>query len=187
MIARLSRFFLRLFGWKTSAILPPGVEKAVLIVAPHTSYYDFVVGRLTFWAARIKIKVLIKKESFGFPFGIVLRQLGGVPVDRGKKNNLVEEVAELYRQHDKMIVVITPEGTRKKVRHWKRGFYQIAMAANVPIAMAYIDYANKTGGIGPMFYPTGDYDRDIQEIMKFYRDISGRHPERFSVDLPQKK
>jgi 1-acyl-sn-glycerol-3-phosphate acyltransferase len=183
MMTVLSRFILRLFGWHTHAVMPAGIDKAVMIVAPHTSYWDFVVGKMTFWSSRCEIKVLIKAESFFFPLGWLLRQLGGVPVARGQKNNLVGQVTELFNNNKKMIVVITPEGTRRKVRHWKKGFYYIAMEAKVPIALAFIDYGTKTGGIGPMFYPTGDYEKDMAVIMEYYRDKKGRHPERFNLHL----
>jgi 1-acyl-sn-glycerol-3-phosphate acyltransferase len=187
MISVLSRFILRLFGWHTNAVLPEGVVKVMMIVAPHTSYWDFVVGRMTFWSSKLKIRVLIKKEAFVFPLGWFLRRLGGVPVARGKKNNLVEQVADLFEKNPTLVVVITPEGTRRKVRHWKKGFYFIAMEARVPIALAFIDYGTKTGGIGPLFYPTGDYEKDMAVIMDFYRDKKGLHPERFNLSLHQEQ
>jgi 1-acyl-sn-glycerol-3-phosphate acyltransferase len=179
MIRRISHIVLRLFGWHTSGLLPEGVKKAVIIVAPHTSYYDFVIGRLTFWASGVKIRVLIKSESFFFPLGIFLRWLGGVPVVRGQKNNLIDQVTELFDKSKELVVVITPEGTRKKVRQWKKGFYLIAVQAQVPIALGYIDYSKKRGGVGPLIMPTGDYDKDMEKILEFYKGIKGRHPERF--------
>ena len=95
---------------------------------------------------------------------------------------MVDQVADLFHSNKTMMVVITPEGTHRKVRHWKKGFYQIAVAANVPIALAFIDYGTKTGGIGPLFYPTGNYESDIKEIMDFYKDKKGRFPEQFNVN-----
>jgi 1-acyl-sn-glycerol-3-phosphate acyltransferase len=182
MISTISRFILRCFGWHTNAVLPEEIVKAVVIVAPHTSYRDFVIGRMTFWSSRLKIRVLIKKEVFVGPLGWLLRHLGGVPVARGQKNNMVDQVADLFRNNETMVVVITPEGTRRRVKHWKKGFYQIAMAANVPIALAFIDYGTKTGGIGPLFYPTGNYEADIINIMDFYKDKKGRHPNQFNLN-----
>ncbi len=181
MLAKVSLFFLRLFGWNTSGSLPPGVEKAILIVAPHTSNWDFVIGRLTFWSSRVKIRVLIKKEVFVFPFGILLRKMGAVPVARGKKNNMVDQVVDLLNQNEKMVVVITPEGTRQLTRKWKKGFYLIAMQAQVPIVLAFIDYRKKTGGVGPILHPTGDFEKDMEFIQNFYKEKSARHPERFSL------
>jgi len=187
MIPLLSRIILRLFGWHTNAVLPEDVVKAVMIVAPHTSYWDFVVGRMTFWSSKLKIRVLIKKEAFVGPLGWLLRRLGGVPVARGHKNNMVEQVAGLFHDNPTMVVVITPEGTRKKVGHWKKGFYNIAMEAGVPIALAFIDYGTRTGGIGPLFYPTGNYEKDMEVIMDFYKDKKGLHPEKFNLNIAQEK
>ena len=184
MLSRLSAFCLRLFGWKTSGVLPDGIEKAVLIVAPHTSYWDFIVGRLTFWAGKVKIRLLIKKEVFVFPLGTILKMAGGVPVARGKKNDMVDQVVDLFGKYRSLVVVITPEGTRRKVRKWKKGFYLIALKARVPIALAYIDYGKKIGGIGPILYPTGDYEKDMDFIYRFYSDKTGRHPERFQIPRP---
>jgi 1-acyl-sn-glycerol-3-phosphate acyltransferase len=152
-----------------------------MIVAPHTSYYDFVIGRLTFWASRVKIRVLIKAEVFVFPFGMFLKHFGGVPVTRGKKNNMVEQISDLFGKSEHMIVVITPEGTRRLTRQWKKGFYLIALEAKVPIALAFIDYGNKTGGVGPVITPTGDYKKDMEFIMNFYKDKTARHPDRFNL------
>jgi 1-acyl-sn-glycerol-3-phosphate acyltransferase len=181
MITALSRFILRLFGWRTSAILPENIVKVVLIVAPHTSYWDFVIGRMTFWSSKLKIKVLIKKEVFFFPLGWFLRRLGGVPVARRQRNNLVEQATEVFQKNPTMVLVITPEGTRRKVHHWKKGFYYIAMEAKVPIALGFIDYGTKTGGIGPLIYPTGNYEKDLAVIMDFYHDKKGRYPEKFNL------
>ena len=185
MLGRISHLILNLFGWHTSGTLPPGIDNAVMIVAPHTSAWDFVIGRLTFYGTGPKLRVLIKKEAFFFPLGFLLKLLGGVPVDRGKKNYMVENVASLFKEYKSLVVVITPEGTRRVVRHWKKGFYMIAMEAKVPIALAFIDYRNKTGGVGSLLYPSGDFDKDMEIIYDFYRDKTPRHPERFY--LPEKR
>jgi 1-acyl-sn-glycerol-3-phosphate acyltransferase len=113
---------LKMFGWNTSGKLPDGITKAVLIVAPHTSYWDFVIGRLTFGASKVKVRVLIKEEAFFFPISGLLKALGGVPVARGKKNNMVDKAVEYLGVNDHLVVVITPEGSRKLVRQWKKGF-----------------------------------------------------------------
>jgi 1-acyl-sn-glycerol-3-phosphate acyltransferase len=181
MISKSSNFILRLFGWDTSGAIPAGIKKAIMIVAPHTSYWDFVIGRLTFWGSKVRIRVLIKKEVFVFPVGILLKKLGGLPVARGKKNNMIDEVVKLFNEAESLVVVITPEGTRRLVRQWKKGFYLIALAAKVPIALGYIDYANKKGGVGPILYPSGDYDKDMAFINDFYHDKTGKHPEKFNL------
>jgi len=184
MIRLLSKGILKLIGWNTNGALPDGIRRAVVISAPHTSYWDFVIGRLTFWAIQVNIRFLIKKEVFFFPLGWFLKQLGGLPVDRGKyKSNMVTQVTELFRQYDDLVVVITPEGTRRRVPYWKKGFYLIALESNVPLALSFIDYRNKTGGIGPIIYPSGNYNEDMQKIQAFYQDKTGRHPERFNHTL----
>lgn len=178
----LSACILRLFGWHTDGALPAGIRKAVVISAPHTSLWDFVVGRLTFWAIRVNIRFLIKDEMFFFPLGHFLKWMGGVPVKRGKyKSNMVGDVAALFRKYDDLVVVITPEGTRKKVEQWKKGFYMIAQEANVPIALSFIDYRTKTGGVGPILYPTGNYEEDFKVIRDYYRTMTAKHPERFNL------
>ena len=179
MTGKISQLILNLFGWHTNGFLPPGISQAVMIVAPHTSLWDFVIGRLTFYGTGPKLKVLIKKEAFVFPLNFLLKMLGGIPVDRGKKNNMVENVASLYKVYKSLVVVITPEGTRRLARHWKKGFYLIALEAKVPIALAFIDYQNKTGGVGPLLYPSGDFEKDMAIIYDFYSDKTARHPERF--------
>jgi 1-acyl-sn-glycerol-3-phosphate acyltransferase len=182
----LSDTILKLFGWRTSSILPEGVTKAVLIVAPHTSYWDFVIGRLTFGASKLKVRVLIKEESFFFPIGIFLKWLGGVPVARGNaKNNMVDKAVEYLATHDNLALVITPEGSRKLVRQWKKGFYLIAEKAKVPILLGYIDYGRKTGGVGPMLVPTGDFDKDLTWIQEFYKGMTACHPECFNLSQPE--
>jgi len=182
MFRWLSKAILRLFGWNTNGALPDGIKKAVVVSAPHTSYWDFVVGRLTFWAIRINIRFLIKKESFVFPLGWLMERIGGLPVDRGKfKSNMVSQVVQMFREHDELVVVITPEGTRRRVEHWKKGFYLIAMEAGVPLALSFIDYRTRTGGVGPVFHPSGDYEKDMIFIQDFYRDKTPCHPERFNL------
>jgi 1-acyl-sn-glycerol-3-phosphate acyltransferase len=177
----LSRFILWLFGWKIQNLIPEGTKKAVIIAAPHTSNLDFFIGRLAYWKVGVDIKFLIKKEAFKFPYGGLLRMSGGIPVDRSRNNKMVEQISEMMNQKDTFFIMITPEGTRKPNPHWKKGFYHIAMATGVPIAIGFLDYAKKEGGIGQMLYPSGDYDKDIKVIKDFYRDKTGRHPERFAL------
>jgi len=182
MVSWLSKKALRLIGWHTSGKLPQGIRQAVLIVAPHTSYWDFVIGRLTFWASHVNVRFLIKKEVFIFPIGFLLMKLGGIPVARGKrKNMMIDQVVDLFRENEDFVMVITPEGTRRQVRQWKKGFYMIAVKAAVPIALGFIDYSKKTGGIGPVIQPTGNFDKDMDFITDFYKDKTPRHPERFHL------
>ncbi len=177
----LSKFIFKITGWKTVGGIPPELTKAVFIIAPHTSNLDFFIGRLYCFIKRIPIKVMIKKESFAGPFGGLLKKAGGVPIDRSLSTSLVYQIVQLFKEYDPFFFAITPEGTRKRVEKWKSGFYHIAVKANVPILLSYIDYEKKEAGIGRVFYPTGDFEKDFKEIEGFYRGRKGRHPENFNL------
>jgi 1-acyl-sn-glycerol-3-phosphate acyltransferase len=131
----------------------------------------------------------MKKEWFKFPFKQLIEPIGGLPIDRGPRGDgshklsAVEAMADLFNQHDELILVITPEGTRSKVSKWKTGFYHIARKANVPIVLSYLDYENKKGVVGKIMYPSDDLDADMTEIMDFYRTHGhGKYPDQFSID-----
>jgi len=172
-----SHFILKAIGWDIKKEIPDHIKKAVVIVAPHSSYWDFVMGRISYWHMGVDTKFLIKKEAFFWPLGGLLRKLGGIPVNRGKAGRMTEAVAKMFDENDSLFITITPEGTRTLVKKWKRGFYRIAMTANVPIIFGVLDYANKTGGMKKVFYPTGNIEEDIKEIKSFYKDIKGKNPE----------
>ncbi len=179
---KLLQFVLiKIFGWEITGKIPPEIKKAVIIVAPHTSLWDFVIGRIAFWYLNVEVKFMIKSEAFKWPFGYFLRKLGGVPVKRGRPAYLLLQILKMFNNNDSFFTVITPEGTRSLVKEWKRGFYEIATKAGVPIILAFIDYKYKKGGLGPVFYPTGDYEKDLKEIEKFYMRFHGKHPERFNL------
>jgi 1-acyl-sn-glycerol-3-phosphate acyltransferase len=175
----LASILLKLMGWKINNVIPPGTKKCVIVVAPHTSYWDFVIGRLAYWKMGIKAKFLIKKEAFKFPYKRMLRNMGGIPVDRSRSNKMVDQIVDMFNEADSLIIVITPEGTRKPVKHWKKGFYYIAHKANVPIALAYINWGKKEGGVGKIMNPDGNIDDQMAEMMDFYRGMTGKHPEKF--------
>lgn len=172
---------MKILGWEISGTLPEGVTKAVIIVAPHTSLWDFVYGRLAFWILDIPVKFMISAKYFKFPLGNLLTILGGEPVTKSNPLRLLLEILNKYKTSKSFYVVITPEGTRSLVEEWKKGFYQIATRAEVPIVLAYIDYKVKKGGLGPVFYPSGDYEKDLPVIQKFYLKFHARHPERFNL------
>lgn len=177
----ISLFILKLFGWKIEGKFPD-VKKAIVLVAPHTSMYDFVLGRLFFNVMRIRVNFLIKKELFFFPLGYLLKSLGALPVQRGSvKSNMADIVTQKLLDSKSMYIVITPEGTRKKTANWKRGFYQIAQKSNVPLILGAIDYKKKLLIIGNQFHITGDYNDDIKKIKRYYVNITPRHPENFTV------
>lgn len=179
-MGKIARILFRWSGWRLVGDLPQS-GKFVVVSAPHTSNWDFIVGRLFYLAYDINPKVLIKKESFFFPMGYFLRKLGGVPVDRTGHNAIINSAVRALNQSDDMFLTITPEGTRKLNPNWKLGFYYIALKAKVPLLLSYFDYKHKTVGVGDIFMPTGDVPGDMRRIKLFYKDIHPRHPERFSV------
>jgi 1-acyl-sn-glycerol-3-phosphate acyltransferase len=174
----LSLALLRLLGWRVEGALPAGVTKAVLIAAPHTSNWDLPYTLMTGFALRLNLYWMGKASIFRAPFGGVMRWLGGIAVDRSRTNNLVAASVEAIRAADGPLqLVVPPEGTRSKVRYWKTGFYHIAHGAGVPIVLSYMDYARKISGLGPVFHPTGDIDRDMETIKAFYAPFKGKNPD----------
>ena len=164
----ISKALLRLMGWKTGPIIED-VPKCVICAAPHTSNWDLIIGKLFYASIGRDARFLIKKEWFFFPFNLIFKSIGGIPVDRSKRTSITDQVAEMFAHYDKLQVCITPEGTRKHVEEWKKGFYYIALKAGVPIVMAYIDMKTKNIGLLGVFHPTGDADKDIAEIRENYK------------------
>ena len=178
----ISKIFLKILGWKIKGAMPAGLTKAVVIAAPHTSNWDFVIGRAGFHVLGIKkINFLIKKEIFFFPVGPLIKSWGAIPVDRGKNNNTVSMVEKMYKENETLLLLITPEGTRKYIEHWKKGFYHVAMSAKVPVILSYVDYKNKEGGVGPVLYPTGNYEEDMKFIKDFYKTKTAKFPDQFNL------
>lgn len=180
MFRWIFRQYFKLTGWKVVGEKPP-YSKYLFIVAPHTSQTDFILGKMYCVMNKLSTRFLIKKEAFWFPLGLLLKALGGVPVDRTGRQPLAKQMVDQFKQHDSFILVITPEGTRKMVTKWKKGFHFIAKEAGVPIVLAFIDYKTKTLGIGPAILKMSNYEEDIQTIKSFYRGMEGRHPGQFSV------
>ena len=166
-----------MLGWSIEGEKPP-YKKYVLTAAPHTSNWDFVVAVAAFYILGIKGKMTIKKDLFFFPLGIILRFLGGFPIDRKNKNaGAVEQMKEELDRREEFVFLVTPEGTRSYNPNWKKGFYYLALAAEVPIVMGYVDYGKKIAGVGPSFFPSGDVDGDIEKMKNFYKDKNGRFPD----------
>jgi 1-acyl-sn-glycerol-3-phosphate acyltransferase len=177
----ISDLLLNITGWKIDNEIAEDVKKAVIIVAPHLSYWDFIIGKFSFWHLEIDSKLLIKKEAFFWPLGKLLRSLGGIPVNRTKASRLTSVVAKMFDEHNSLFNTITTEGTRSLVKNWKLGFYYIACAANVPIILGLFDYKNKTGGMKELFYLTGNLEKDLVEIQSFYKGIDGKNPEKSKI------
>jgi 1-acyl-sn-glycerol-3-phosphate acyltransferase len=170
----LSILILKLAGWKVSGHVPD-IPKFVMIAAPHTSNWDLPYTLFVAFAMKVKIYWMGKKELFRPPFGPLLRWLGGIPIDRSKSNGVVGQSIQQLQDAEKLVLTVPPTGTRRKVMHWKTGFYHIAHGAGVPIVLGFLDYGRKMGGVGPLFYPTGDINADMKEIQAFYKDIQGRN------------
>lgn len=169
---------LKLAGWRIVGEIPG--PKSVLIGAPHTSNWDLFIALLTFWTLSIPARWVGKHTIFRWPIGGLLRRLGGIPLDRTTTRDFVRQVVEWFERESELTLVIAPEGTRSRRDHWRSGFYWIAHGAGVPIALGFADYANRIGGIGESFMPTGDTEADMERICAFYADKTGKHPEKRS-------
>ncbi|MFA6303211.1 MAG: lysophospholipid acyltransferase family protein [Legionella sp.] len=175
----LSSILLKLMGWKLVGALPDE-KKYIIIVAPHTSNWDMVIGLVARFSLGIKIRFLAKSQIFRFPFVSLLNFIGAIPVDRSKSGHLVEQITQLFKESPTMRLAITPEGTRRQVSRWKEGFYHMAFQANVPIVMIGFDYPSKEIRIAKPFKPSGDIVQDFAHILEFFRTIRGCYPK----DLP---
>ena len=176
----LSLAVLKLAGWKVSGQLPANGRKCVLIAAPHTSNWDLPYTLMVAFALRLNIYWMGKEQIFKPPFRGLMMWLGGIPVRRESANNLVAASIESLQSADGPVqLVVPPEGTRSKARYWKTGFYYIAVGAQVPIVMAYMDYERKISGLGPVFEPTGDIEADMVTIKAFYAPFKGKNPSQF--------
>jgi len=158
----------------------PKINKYVIIVAPHTSDWDLFYGIILAYAMKLDTIYVAKKELFRWPFFLLMRRSGGIPVDRASHTHFVEYMASQFEKSEKFVLAMAPEGTRHKKDCWKSGFYYIALKAQVPIQLAFIDYERKTGGAGPLIYPKGDLKKDMEVIRNFYLTVKGKYPEKAS-------
>ncbi len=179
----MASLVLRILGWKIVGNLPAGAKKCVVVMAPHTSNIDFVFGWLGYSSLGINSHFLIKKEAFKWFSSPLLQAMGGIPVNRGRSSNLVLQLVDEFEKREKLVLTITPEGTRKPNKHWKKGFYLIAQETNVPLVMGFLDYKNKIGGFGPSFYPSDNYEADLEKIRTFYGTKTARYPENFLLPV----
>lgn len=173
-LKRFSCIVLKMIGWR-ALDKREGEKKYLMLAAPHTSNWDFPIFLLIGFTLEIKAYWLGKNSLFKWPFGGLFRWLGGIPVDRSKNSNMVQQCIDHFNSTTELIIVTAPEGTRSRVKKWKTGFYHIANGANVAIALGYLDYKDKQGGIAGVFQPTGEIDSDLKKIKAFYAGISGRH------------
>nr|WKN40190.1 1-acyl-sn-glycerol-3-phosphate acyltransferase [Tunicatimonas sp. TK19036] len=179
----IAKIIFAISGWSVNWDYPRHVHKAVMIGAPHTSNWDIVYALSALHIMGIPIRFTIKKEWMKPPIGILLKALGAIPIDRQskgfRKGSMVDAMAQLFDERERLVIMVTPEGTRKHAKRWRSGFYHVANQANVPIILGYLDYKKKEAGIRPEpFYPTGDAEQDIERIKEFYRTIHAKFPEK---------
>ncbi|WP_240732474.1 1-acyl-sn-glycerol-3-phosphate acyltransferase [Dyella terrae] len=170
----LARVLLRMSGWRLVGTLPD-VPKLILIGAPHSSYWDGLWGLLMKIGLGVDINIMIKKEVLDGPLGLILRPIGMIPINRKAALNVVDQMVERFNAKDRLWLGITPEGTRKKVTHWKSGFLRIAHDANVPIQTLFLDYPTKTFTLGPVVTTTDDHEADMARIRALFKPYRGKH------------
>ncbi len=182
MIINLFIWWFKFKGWKINEHIPKHVAKCVVIAAPHTSNWDFVYTLAVCKMVGIKMRYLIKKELFFWPLSIFFTATGGISVERKQKQNMVDTYVDIFNAADEMILLIPAEGTRARVEKWKSGFYHIAIKANIPVMMGYLDYKKKEAGFGEALYMTDSVENDLSIIKAFYKDKVGKHPQDFNID-----
>jgi 1-acyl-sn-glycerol-3-phosphate acyltransferase len=185
MLKSICTMLFKSTGWKFQSDLPSDLRSFVFLGAPHTSNYDFVPAMAVAKLLRRNARFVIKSEWLKFPLGLVLKPAGAVGLDRkklkmGSASN-TDLMAQLFKEYNELVLMISPEGTRGANPQWKTGFYYIAQKAQVPIVLGYGDYSKKIAGTGPVIYPT-DFESDMRKIMDFYREVTGRAPENFKLD-----
>jgi 1-acyl-sn-glycerol-3-phosphate acyltransferase len=174
----LGRFMIRIRGWGFEGDIPDE-PKMILLVAPHTSNWDFLTGLWAKFALRLKANFLGKHSLFWWPFGVFLRSIGGIAIDRSKAAGIADDSARAFREHAQLMLVIAPEGTRSKSPKWKSGFHRIAVAADVPILPIVFDYPKKVIRFAPLFRATGDYEKDLAEIQSHFSAKMAVRPENY--------
>ncbi len=173
----IAKWLLKLLGWTYSGGIP-NIDKCVIIVAPHTSNWDFVLGISLKLALKLDLSYLGKNSLFKWYSGWFFKGLGGIPVDRVSHQNIVEQVVQKFDISSRLWLALSPEGTRTKINYWRSGFYHIALAANVPIVTVYIDATTKSLGFGPIVKLTGDVDKDMAIFRDFFNTKTGICPEK---------
>ena len=173
----LGKIFLGMWGFKIDGKYPYDLPKKIFAVVPHTSWWDFFLGLFVRASLGAKIQFVAKDSLFFPPLGWIMKALGGIPVDRSKRNNFVDAVVDIYNSRSELAIAIAPEGTRKKVDKFKTGFYHIARNANIPIVPIQFNYANKRVHFGKPIYPGDDTETDIKALEEYFRGIKGKNAE----------
>lgn len=178
---RIARAMLRLTGWQAGPF--PDIQRAVIAGGPHTSNWDGVLALVSRSALQQDVNVMIKHSLFKGPLGWWLRKLGAIPIERGQAGGMVEQTVAQFRQRDKLLIAVTPEGTRSNAEQWRLGFYHIAKQANVPIILALADYQAKTFSFPVVIYPSDDMEADLQQIYAHFASATPKHPGKLSVPV----
>ena len=174
----ITRFiFFKLMGWQIKGSFDPSIKKSVVIVAPHTSWHDFYIGVFVRRILKTQINFIAKKELFKPPFGWYFKWMGGAPLDRASGQNKVKTIAKIFSEKEEFRLALSPEGTRKKVKNWKTGFYYIAKTANVPVIPVAFDYKTKSVLIGEPHYLTNDIAVDTKNLREHYKNVIGKIPD----------
>ena len=181
VISAICQFCLFVRGWKIQGT-PPNARKYVVIAVPHTSNWDFPLALAMAFVYRFDMHWMGKESLFSGWRGPVMRWLGGIPINRSSRNNVVAQTIAAFQARERLIIAIPPEGTRSKVEKWKTGFYYIALGAKVPIALGFLDYRRKVGGFLSTFFPTGDIEKDMAEMRACYSGIAGKYSDQCVVD-----
>lgn len=177
----LCRFFYHnVLRWKAEVAFPH-FKKCIFCVAPHTSNFDLLLGKLLIGSIGMESGFMMKKEWFFFPLGYLFRWMGGIPVHRDKHTSMVDQVIQKIGESDTFHLAITPEGTRSANPNWKKGFYYIALGARIPIVLAGFDYRTKCITVTKYLMPSGDIEQDMKEIKLYFKDFTGKHPEKFQL------
>ncbi|MEI6747643.1 MAG: 1-acyl-sn-glycerol-3-phosphate acyltransferase [Bacteroidales bacterium] len=181
MFRLLSKLILVLAGWKVIGKEYKDIKRCIVVMAPHTSNWDFVLGRLGYASLGMEVHFLMKKESFKFPLGYLIKVIGGIPVDRKHSTNVISIITDMFRTKEHLILTITPEATRSLNHNWKRGFYYIALQSDIPLLLGYLDFSKKEAGLGCVVIPTGNYEQDMVKIEAFYKTKTALYPEKFNL------
>jgi 1-acyl-sn-glycerol-3-phosphate acyltransferase len=174
----LATLFLRAAGWRFEGEIP-SERRYVLIAAPHTSNWDLIYLLAFAWYCGVSVNWMGKHQIFAGPQGPLMKALGGIPVRRDRKNDLVSQMTKAFSERDSLVLTVPPEGTRAPAPYWKSGFYRIALAAGVPIIPSFLDYAERCGGFGPAFHPTGNVREDMDWLRAFYEGRKGKYPRNY--------
>ncbi|MFM7895986.1 MAG: 1-acyl-sn-glycerol-3-phosphate acyltransferase [Flavobacterium sp.] len=175
--------FFKILGWKIVGAINPEIKKCVMVVVPHTSWYDFFLGVFTRGIVQLEMNFVAKKELFVFPFNFYFKWMGGTPLNRKKNENKVDSIAKIFQEKEVFRLAIAPEGTRKKVDDWKTGFYFIAQKANVPIIPVAFDYGKKEVRLFEPFYITNNMEEDFKTLKSYYKGVVGKFPEKSFTNI----